>query len=159
MELEINPFAEQTEQEEPVKNDDGLALEELVHRIAEIEDELVRLGVSKLLDEQKSLRDTLKALMMLELKDRVIDESSNWEAVLTVPLTDAWDVSMFTRVLSEAQRQRYIVPTVDTGAVAQGVKIGDLSRVKLEVAGAVQRIPKNSTPTLNVKPRKGGETE
>lgn len=151
--FEENPFTEQLDRELTTGFPQEISCGEYLARLVEIEDELVRVGAKRLLADRDALKDALKARMMKELIDHVVDEVSDYEAMLVVRTTDAWDVEKTKSAMTVKQRTRYVIEQIDAKLVAEGIKIGDLSRAALEVAGAVTRVPKDVA--LTVRPRKG----
>ena len=127
----------------------------LIMRLAEIDDELRSRGIDPLVKEKDRLRKMLKDYMLAHEVDKTYDETSNHEGVLMQRFSDTWDVDVFEKMLSPAQRARYITEVVAEGAVKDGVKNGDLSRGKLEAEGAVTKTP--GTVALYVRERKEEE--
>ena len=117
------------------------AIAGMVQRVAEIEDELARRGADPLLRELDGLKKGIKERMLAGGLDEVFDEVSEYEAVIQQRSSDEWDAAALERALNAGQRRRYLVveTRVDTAAVAEGVKNGDLSRGELEVWGAVRK--------------------
>lgn len=113
---------------------------ELITRIFDIRGELERGGANKLLAELEELKDELKGLMLRDKLDRVVDEESGEVAEIQVRTRDSWDQLRLERLLTPAQRERYL-RAIDVKAIENGCKIGDLSRAKLEVSKAVRRLP------------------
>ena len=137
---------------EPPKQVD---FELLIRRLAEIEDEIKRRGIEDLLKEKDLLRKALKDAMARSKSEREYDETSNHEAVLVQRFKDSWDLPAFEKLLTPAQRKRYLVKSVSEDAVADGVKNGDLSRGNLETGGAVTKTL--GTVALYVRERKEEE--
>ncbi len=124
----------------------------IVRRIAAIEDELDRRGADPLIKEKEELRKTLKQQMLASGDDKVFDEVSEWEAVITERSFDDWNVNRLEQVLTQSQLARYVKRMVDESAIKEGIKNGDLSRPTLEKAGAVKKQP--GTKALYVRKRK-----
>ncbi len=129
----------------------------VIRRLAEIEDEIASRGIEDLLKEKEALRKALKDAMTRAKSEVEYDETSNCEAVLIQRFKDSWDLSVFEKMLTPAQRRRYIVKSIFEGAITDGVKNGDLSRGELESKGAVCKAP--TSPALYVRERKEEERE
>ncbi len=127
-------------------------IELVIRRLAEIEDEIASRGIESLLKEKDALRKALKNVMTLSESEKEYDETSNHEAVLVQRFKDSWDMPTFEKMLTPAQRKRYITKAVSEGAVADGIKNGDLSRGRLESEGAVAKTP--GTVALYIRERK-----
>ncbi len=123
--------------EPPKQIDLGL----VIRRLAEIEDEIASRGIEDLLKEKEALRKALKDAMKRSKSEVEYDETSNHEAVLIWRFKDSWDLLVFEKMLTPAQRKRYIIKSISEGAVTAGVKNGDLSRGELESKGAVRKAP------------------
>ncbi len=134
---------------EPPKQID---FEYVIRRLAEIEDELKSRGANDLIDEKDKLRKALKKAMLDAETVNQYDETSNFEGVLIPQKSDVWDMSKFEKMLSPAQRKRYIEKTPIKNAVKEGIESGDLSRGALEYKGAVRKLP--GAPKLYVRERK-----
>ena len=149
-----DPFADRQDKKDSVEIKLSIDFETVIRRLAEIKDELSSLGISDLLDEEKRLREVLKAAMRDAGSINEYDEMSNYEGVLMPQMSDIWDVSKFEKMLSPAQRKRYIEKAPIKDAVKDGIKSGDLSRGALEYKGAVTKTP--GVPKLYVRERKDG---
>lgn len=134
---------------EPPKQID---FEYVIRRLAEIEDELKSRGANELIEEKDMLRKALKKAMLDAETVNEYDETSNYEGVLVPQTSDVWNVNKFEKLLSPAQRKRYIEKAPIKDAVKDGIKSGDLSRGALEYKGAVRKAP--GTPKLYVRERK-----
>ena len=143
-----------TERETTVIVDEVDAVTKMIQRVAEIEDELDRRGADPLLDEMKKLKERIKEKMLKDDVDEVFDEISEYEAVIQQRSSETWHAPALKDILSPSQRKRYLViqENVDTTAVAEGIKNGDLSRAELEYKGAVTRTP--GAKALYVRRRK-----
>ena len=132
----------------------AIGLTELIRRVAEIEDELERRGADPLVKEMDTLKKTIKEHMLGEGLDEAYDEVSEYEAVIQQRSSETWHAPALKDILSPSQRKRYLViqESVDTTAVAEGIKNGDLSRAELEYKGAVTRTP--GAKALYVRRRK-----
>ncbi len=152
-----NPFDDEKLQNKvsnsPVPEIDLL---KIVQRLAEIEDELARRELNPLLKEKEVLRKVLKDVMVDTKRDVVYDETSNQEAVLIQRFEDKWDIRIFKADLTIGQRARYLITQVLPKAIAEGIKIGELSRATLEKKGAVRKNPRG-LPALYVRERKPEE--
>ncbi len=133
---------------------DSTAFELIVRRLAEIEDELSSLGAEKLNKEKNDLRSSLKDFMTKNEVDSVYDETSNFEAVITLRSHDVWDMDAFFSLLSPTQKKRYIRRMIDEAAAKEGIANGDLSRAQLEAKGAVRK--EAGQKALYVRERKVG---
>jgi hypothetical protein len=129
----------------------------LVNRLAAIQDELQRRGVTALQDEDKKLRDELKALMIADERDRVFDEESGAFARLSPVTEDAYDTVKLRGVLPAEVAGQVIVEAVDTDAMKEGLRIGAISRARLEAAGAVFKRVKHLS--MRVYTQKGSAHE
>lgn len=135
---------------------------EAIRRCAAIDNELESLGAYKLLDERMELKDLLKEYLKTAIKISTpatikgeadaYDEISGWEAVVRERTKDEWDLEKLRGELSNKQKTRYITLHADKDAIKEGIKIGDLSRAKLESVGAVKKVPHSFA--LHVRERK-----
>lgn len=148
-----DPFEDKMDRKESTKISPPINFEFIIRRLAEIEDELKSRSISDLIDEKDKLRKALKKAMLDAESINEYDETSNYEGVLVPQMSDVWDVSKFEKLLSPAQRRRYIEKTPIKDAVKDGIKSGDLSRGALEYKGAVTKMP--GAPKLYVRERKG----
>ena len=120
-----------------------------IRRCAAIEDELKSLGATKLLKEQKELKDSIKRWLIGHKEDTVdhgqsiafYDEVSNWQATVSERTRDEWDLGKLSNELTNKQRKRYITLQADKDAIKEGIDNGDLSRANLEKVAAVSRQP------------------
>ena len=155
-----DPFADKVTAHNPEKMDHAHSKEPpkqidvvyIIQRLAEIEDELKSRGADDLIDEKDKLRKALKKAMLDAGSVNEYDETSNYEGVLVPQKSDVWNVKKFEKMLSPAQRERYIERLPNRNAVKDGIKSGDLSRGKLEYKGAVTIVP--GAPKLYVRERK-----
>ncbi len=130
----------------------------VIRRLAEIEDEIASRGIEDLLKEKEALRKALKDAMTRSKSEEEYDETSNHEAVLMQRFSDSWDLPVFEKMLTPAQRKRYLIKSVSEGAVKDGIKNGDLSRGRLESKGAVAKV--QGSLALYVRERKAdGESD
>jgi len=152
-----NPFDDEyDEDQEEFEVESELDFQKVVRRLAEIEDELKSRELDPLLKEKEELRNLLKEHMIKDKRTTVYDETSNWEGVLTPRFEDLWNVEALKKMLKPVQRTYYIAEQVLPKEVAEGIKIGDLSRATLEKNGAVKRKPKGK-PALYLRTRKQEE--
>ena len=114
--------------------------QQVIQRLAEIEDEIKSRGIEELLEEKEALRKVIKDSMVAACTEVEYDEASNYEAVIVPRTKDVWDLPVLKTMLSKSQQKRYIVEAVDEVAVKTGTKTGDLSRGAMEVKGAVKKV-------------------
>ena len=100
----------------------------VIRRLAEIEDELERRGVSELIEQKEILRKALKDAMTAGGTDIEYDETSNFEATIVPRFKDEWDVDVLQRMLSAAQHARYTVLIADEASIKVGITTGDFSK-------------------------------
>lgn len=136
--MKENPFDDKDIPLATARPDD---LSGIVRRIAAIEDELDRRGADPLIKEKDTLRKTLKEQMLSANRDKIFDEVSEWEAVITNRSKDVWDIDRLEQFLTQSQLRRYVKKMVDESAVKEGIKVGDLSRPTLERQGVVKKQP------------------
>lgn len=129
---------------------------EMILRIAEIDDELERRGVDPLIDEMASLKKSIKEAMIERGIEEAYEETSGYEAVLQQRTSELWSIAELKDLLNPSQLKRYIVvqESIDSSAVAEGLKNGDLSRAELEYKGAVRKVP--GQKALYIRRRKSG---
>ena len=126
---------------------------EYINRYAAIKDELNSLGAEKLIAEADDIHAKVKEIMYDGGPSLAHDETSNFEAVLSAPRSsDVWDLVKFRKALKPAQRSRYIVDAIASGAVKDGLANGDLSRAHLEKKGAVRK--EYGSRALSIRERK-----
>lgn len=111
----------------------------MVRRLAEIQDELLRRGCNALLDEEKKLREALKDQMIAEECDRVFDEVSGATAKLSPVTEDIYRIELLKLNIPAALIPQVIVAAVDADALKEAIRIGAVSRARLEKVGAITK--------------------
>jgi len=131
--------------------------EDLLNRLAQIEDELKSRGLVDLLKEKETLRTTLKDAMIAEELLTVIDEASGYEAKLSPSTSEVYDPVILRTALLPGHAQLVIKETVDGKALESLIRMGVTTRTTLEKMGAISK--KLKSVSLLVRPHKEAEEE
>jgi len=114
----------------------------LINRLAEIDDELDRLGVNRLLAERENTRKRLKDTMTDAGLIEALDEASGYRAVIKDTHTDTWpNLKKLVEALPRAEMADEVLETVvNAKAIEKLVTGGLLTRSRLEQSGALVRV-------------------
>jgi hypothetical protein len=129
----------------------------LLAEIANIDDEIARLNIDKLIKRSADRKKALKEMMIAQKQEHIVDEITRYTADIIVRTNDTWDIELFKTALKD-NKYKYIEirESFNIGAIEHAIKSGDLSRAQLEVAGAVKK--SLASLALYVKAPKKDET-
>jgi len=128
----------------------------LIRRLAEIQDELNSRELNDLIAEKEKIRTELKARMLIDNKTYQYDEVSNYEALITTPCSDNWNIEKLRPLLTNSTAQTLaITEAVNSDGIDELIKMGIITRHTLERYGAVTKRERSKTLIVREKKENG----